>query len=432
MVSAKRVVQLPLPATTGSKRCFSVYPMRPRISLILAFIVAAAAVRPAFSAPSPAALEPGRLFDAEPTVRSCGTPDPTPLEMERVGVAMGRWAEERGARATGVGGTIQVAFHVITGSRQGQVSDGQIAEQIAELNRDYEGTGYRFALASVDRTEHDGWFRMIPGTGNERHAKQGLAIDPAHRLNIYTCRPGARLLGWAYFPWSAPEDHYIHGVVVHFGSMPGGYLSRYDLGRTVVHEVGHYLGLLHTFQGGCTPPGDFVDDTPFEAGPAFECPDGLDTCPDPGLDPTHNYMDYGRDPCLTEFTAGQDARMDGIVPVYRPSLLDASFARVAHGPEIAGDASDPADLTRAIEFRGAGPNPFRSETAVRFTLPRGERVTLRIYNVAGQLVRTLIDAQLPAGAHSAMFAGRDLPAGLYFLTLRVGKAQMTRSAILLR
>ena len=69
---------------------------------------------------------------------------------------------------------------------------------------------------------------------------------------------------------------------------------------------------------------------------------------------------------------------------------------------------------------------------MRFTLPRGERVTLKAYNVAGQIVRSMIDAQLPAGSHSVLFAARELPAGLYFLSLKVGKTQMTRSVILLR
>ena len=69
---------------------------------------------------------------------------------------------------------------------------------------------------------------------------------------------------------------------------------------------------------------------------------------------------------------------------------------------------------------------------MRFTLPRPERVHLQVFNVAGQRVRTLIDAQMPAGAHSAMFAAADLPPGLYFLQLEVGRAKMSRSVILLR
>jgi hypothetical protein len=272
---------------------------------------------------------------------------------------------------------------------------------------------------------------MTPGTGKERHAKEALAVDPAHTLNIYTCGPGQSLLGWTWFPWMADESDPIQGVVVHYASLPGGALSAYDLGRTAVHEIGHYLGLFHTFENGCDAPGDFVDDTPFEASPAFGCPVGRNSCPDPPLDPIHNYMDYGDDPCITEFTAGQEARMEAITTAYRPSLFATAIAK-RPGAEIGADAIDPSDQSGGIEFRGAGPNPFRSETAVRFTLPRAEPVTLQVFNVNGQRIRTLIDAQLPAGSHAAMFSGRDLPAGLYFLQLRVGATQMTRSAILIR
>ena len=372
-------------------------------------------------------------LDPDALARSCGTPTPSAQDIMQVERARRRLAEEQPLQSLQVGGTIRVAFHVLTSGKQGQVSDAQIAAQIAELNRAYAGTGYAFQLVHVDRTDQGGWFRMNIFAGSERHAKEALAVDPAHTLNIYSAYLGTRILGWAYFPWSFPEDHFMHGVVVHVGSLPGGYLgSAYNLGRTAVHEVGHYLGLLHTFENGCDAPGDMVDDTPFEASPAFGCPVGRNTCPDVGLDPIHNYMDYGDDPCITEFTAGQGALINDVLPIYRPSLFATTLFTSERKAEIAGDAADPADMTRGIEFRGAGPNPFNAATAVRFTLPRAERVSLQVFNVAGQRVRSLIDAQLPAGAHSAMFAARDLPPGLYYLQLRVGRAEMTRSVILLR
>jgi hypothetical protein len=152
--------------------------------------------------------------------------------------------------------------------------------------------------------------------------KQALAIDPAHTLNFYLANLGGGLLGWAVFPTTYPEDHFMHGVVVLNSSLPGGTAFPYDEGDTGTHEVGHYLGLYHTFEGGCVPPGDRVDDTPYEAFPAFDCPIGRDTCPaDSGLDPIHNYMDYTDDACMYEFTPLQGVRMDFMVNTYKPGLL---------------------------------------------------------------------------------------------------------------
>ncbi len=360
--------------------------------------------------------------------RTCGTPDVVPGEATGVRMALRRWRDENAAGAAG--GIIHVAVHVITAKGEGDVADARIAEQIRELNRSYSGTGYRFELASLDRTESPAWFRMTPGTGKERQAKQSLAIEPARRLNLYVCSPGQGLLGWAYYPWSAPEDHYLHGVVVHHATLPGGE-PPFDLGRTATHEVGHYLGLLHTFEGGCAPPGDEVDDTPFEASPARGSPAGGNTCPAPGDDPIHNYMDLSDDACSTEFTVSQLERIQAIVPVFRPSLFSAPAAPAASNEIAPGAGAEPED-GRVLSYRGAFPNPFRAETTLRFTLPASQAVSLRIYSVTGQLVRTLVEAPLPPGDHSAMFRAGDLPSGAYFAVLRVGRVQMSRTLMVIR
>jgi hypothetical protein len=99
-------------------------------------------------------------------------------------------------------------------------------------------------------------------------------------------------------------------------SMPGGVNPddpskpwKYGGGDTLTHEVGHWLMLEHTFAHGCAANGDWVADTAPEAMPQFDCPIGANTCPAPGVDPIHNFMDYTQDSCMNMFTKGQADRM---------------------------------------------------------------------------------------------------------------------------
>ena len=134
----------------------------------------------------------------------------------------------------------------------------------------------------------------------------------------------------------------LDGVVVFYRSLPGGGLFPYHLGDTLIHEVGHWLNLPHTFTNGCKSPGDFVDDTPFEREPAFACPIGRDTCKGPGydgVDPVRNYMDYSDDSCMDHFTAGQIERMLASYDLYRDPGLD--------GGEDEGEDEDEDEVTSA-------------------------------------------------------------------------------------
>lgn len=355
--------------------------------------------------------------------RVCATEEPSSAQMDVVESAFKRWVEENGIQA---GGQIKVAWHVIYSGSTGNIPQSQIDAQISYMNSRYAGTGFSFVLASVDRTNNNSWWTMTPGTAKERNAKNALAVDPAHRFNVYTCKPGQGLLGWATFPWSYAESNKMHGVVIHYGSVPGGYLAPFNLGGTLAHEAGHYLGLYHTFQGGCTAPGDYCDDTPFEASPASGCPEGRNTCSSAGNDPIHNYMDYSDDACYTEFTANQITRMQTLTPQYRPSLLNAALV---YRPGEMGAAG--GSRIGDVAFR-IGPNPFTNETNMRFTLSRGGPVSLKVYNVAGQLVQTLVDGDMPAGEQSVTLSGRNLPAGMYFSSLRVAGQQVNRTVMLVR
>jgi pregnancy-associated plasma protein-A len=218
------------------------------------------------------------------------------------------------------GGVVNVYFHVInkgSGIANGDVPDSQIIDQINVLNAAYATTGWSFNLVSTDRTTNAAWFGMTPGTTAEAAAKAALRKGTAQDLNLYTANPSGGLLGWATFPWTYKSQPVNDGVVILFSSLPGGSADPYNEGDTGTHEVGHWMGLYHTFQGGCRRPGDSIADTPFERSSAFGCPVGRDTCRQAGDDPITNFMDYTDDSCMIEFTGGQDARMDGAFTRFR-------------------------------------------------------------------------------------------------------------------
>ena len=250
----------------------------------------------------------------------CGTRTPSDTEVATIDQEVAIHNALRGGRTPSTAITIAVHYHVITSSTgEGNVSDRTLKAQIEVLNKAFAAevggapTKFQFALASIDRTVNDAWFAMGIDSTAEKQAKAALRIGSADDLNIYTTNGGG-YLGWATFPaWyaSSPSDD---GVVVHYASLPGGAIADYNEGDTATHEVGHWVGLYHTFQGGCNERrGDFVSDTPAEKEPYFGgAANGCaprDSCGRlAGTDPLANYMDYSDDVCLTEFSAGQATR----------------------------------------------------------------------------------------------------------------------------
>jgi hypothetical protein len=274
-------------------------------------------------APAPAPQEGAdAAAGSERLMRGCATVHPDAATARLIEDANRRFrasGQTRGETSRTGTVNVNVYFHVIRNtSGAGNVTDTQIANQIAVLNNAYSGatggsnTIYRFTLVSTDRTNNNSWYTTTGGT-SERQMKTALRRGGAADLNLYTNNMGGGLLGWATFPWSYASDPIMDGVVCLYSSLPGGSASPYNLGDTATHEVGHWVGLYHTFQGGCNGNGDFVSDTPAEASPASGCPTGRDTCPTKsGLDPIDNFMDYSIDSCMFKFTAGQGSRADSL------------------------------------------------------------------------------------------------------------------------
>ncbi len=283
--------------------------------------------------------------------------------------------------------TIPVVVHVLhNGDPVGfdaNISDAQVLSQIQVLNEDFRrmlGTrGYninpigadvevQFCMAQTapDGSPTNGIDRVnigqngLTGNGLDSDAissdlisqvealKPSSIWDSSLYMNMWSVKfNNGGLLGYAQFPGGAADTDGVVSRHSSFGSndatgvnIPGNF----NLGRTMTHEVGHYLGLFHTFQGGCAGTGanagDFCADTPAVASSTSNgstCNTGNDSClADPGLDMVENYMDYSTDACMDTFTLDQKARVQAVLTasIYRASLTTSNACNSATTPYI--------------------------------------------------------------------------------------------------
>lgn len=221
---------------------------------------------------------------------------------------------------------LDVYFHVVYANETmegGYVADERIRDQIDVLNRDYNVTGVRWNLKGTSRIENKEWFLNIaPDSKGEVDMKTLYRKGSKTDLNVFTVgfenQEAEGLLGIATFPMDFTGAPQLDGVMLLHSTIPGSKSRQFSLGRTLVHEAGHWAGLYHTFQGGCESPGDEVDDTPAQAKASKGCPVSRNSCPgSKGLDPVRNFMDYSDDACMDNFTSGQSKRMKEQLVVFR-------------------------------------------------------------------------------------------------------------------
>lgn len=271
--------------------------------------------------------------------RRCATVDVGSGDRARMAVLESRFLQESRIMEAELSVIIPVHFiHVVDGA-QGSVTREQRAKQVEVLNEAYSKIGVTFTAseANVSVVDNGSFFRMGHLSARERNCKsQNQAVDPKNGLNFYTAGPGGGLLGWATFPFQMEGDPIMDGVVILHTSLPEGSGAPFNLGMTAVHEVGHWLGLYHTFQDACVLPGDEVTDTPPHSGPNYgkpadaEQPHNLCSNAPAGSEcPVHNYMNYVDDDWMNEFTNGQRQRIWAQIGMFRRDLLLGQVAGVA-------------------------------------------------------------------------------------------------------
>jgi hypothetical protein len=300
--------------------------------------------------------------------RKCGTPKHLEQKFQENAILKERFeqkkiefnkivsslSQEKNARLAGTI-YIPVVFHIVM-NNPNLVTDEQIQAQLDTLNKDFFG-------ANGDSIKVPSYFKPLVGKSNiqfclaqrtpDGDASEGIerittsnpafdlddkvkhnysggadAWSSAKYFNVWVCGMNDAFLGYATMPadGSAPNEE---GVVVDYRTLPGGSLSRFDAGKTLTHETGHYFNLFHIWadDGGSCAYDDLVDDTPKQADASHGGFSGVkfDSCTSSGNGIMYqNYMDYTDDSCLVMFTNGQVNRMETALSMYRTSLLSSN------------------------------------------------------------------------------------------------------------
>lgn len=225
--------------------------------------------------------------------------------------------------------SVDAVFHIVAKQdKKGSITNDMPSAQLDALNAAYKDYGISFNLINVTWTTNDAW--AVGEGGSDLEMKKSLRQGTYRTLNIYfqTDLSGG-VLGRCTLPSNVgsgkanPSVYANDGCNVNANTMPEGSMDGYNKGKTAVHETGHWMGLLHTFEGNsCDGPGDYIEDTPQEAQSTDGCPESppKSTCPNQSgdkNDPIHNYMDYSIDSCYTGFTSKQHDRMHAMYNMYR-------------------------------------------------------------------------------------------------------------------
>lgn len=273
-----------------------------------------------------------------------------------------RIASSKTADAAAAPISVNVYMHVVAQDKTvdgGYIPRSRLTDQISVLNKAYAPQNISFNLSGADYTVNPNWANDGDPQAMKAKLRKGTYAD----LNLYyqtTLGEGGGDLGYCYLPLGPPRAGSDlatqDGCTILHSTVPGGSLQGYNLGHTTTHEVGHWFGLLHVFEGdSCSGSGDLVDDTPVQSTMTDGCPTAKDSCPgSAGADSIHNYMDYSDDACYTSFSAGQGVRMRSMWSRYRQSSARADAASSSSSSSDGAGSQSGGQASTAAQGHSAG------------------------------------------------------------------------------
>lgn len=386
--------------------------------------------------------------------------DPTLAARMEANEAMTREFERQtaGMRSSNAVITIPVVFHVLYKVAGQNISDNRIYDQMATLNKDYgrmnldtantpaafkpvaANTNIQFCLAQQDPNgvSTTGIVRkQVTITGFDPYSNDNVkytamggddAWDRNNYLNIWVCNftgASTAIIGISQFPGgSAATD----GCVIAYGTVGGdtyhGTTPSYNLGRTITHEVGHWLNLRHIWgdDGTACTGSDYVTDTPNQADENYGCPafPHISCTNGPNGDMFMNYMDYGDDNCLNMFTTGQGTRMTAALNGPRSSIKNSTKCQ-----DVTGFANPASRLISNVY-----PNPTTGEFVVSSLLNDRSDVSITVSNVLGEVVYHNEFRNMPFLVQKIDLSNRAN--GIYLVELRTSSSVSTTKVVLSR
>ncbi len=326
---------------------------------------------------------------------------------------------------------VPVVFHIVYRTEEQNIEEEIIKEQMAFLNADFNlanqdldkvpqeaianlgNVGIDFKLAEIDpegkstngiirvQTEEEKIGNTLNSSGvswikqSDYGGSDPWPID--EYLNIWI---GERTISIGYTIAMNTLSEDLIGIVINYQSIGQN-------GRTLTHETGHFLGLLHPWGNftGCDGEDDGISDTPFQAFPDFNC-EPIQSC---GIvSKTANFMDFSADECLLYFTKEQAVRMQGFLRHNMPQLIDSDDCFPNNLPETGVKICyNPAH--RSIDLYFA-----QEQENVNFTL----------YSINGQLIKQGISKS----EYYINISTNGIPVGVYVLNLEIA-GQLTAHKI---